>query len=79
MKIEIEQTDTFGGEANYGWVKRKTLTLPDNLSNRAIVRRAKQAMGLSGVRCRSYSWNDTIELRPIGCCQVVFIDFKYEN
>lgn len=24
MKVNIEVTDTFGGEANYSWVNRKT-------------------------------------------------------
>lgn len=28
-KYEYEYTDTFGGEANYGWVKRGTVTMPE--------------------------------------------------
>lgn len=26
---EFEHTDTFGGEANYAWVKRGTVTMPE--------------------------------------------------
>jgi hypothetical protein len=26
FQVEVEYTDTFGGEANYCWVKRETLT-----------------------------------------------------
>ncbi len=25
----IEYTDTFGGQANYSWVKRKTVSMPE--------------------------------------------------
>lgn len=28
-KFSVEYTDTFGGEANYAWVKRATITVPD--------------------------------------------------
>ena len=26
---EVDYTDTFGGEANYSWLKRKTVTMPE--------------------------------------------------
>ena len=26
---EVEYTDTFGGEANYSWVRRDTVTMPE--------------------------------------------------
>ncbi len=62
----VEYTDTFGGEANYSWVKRCTVTMPElthygydggtnytkaNKSyQRALIRRAKALCGLTGVR-----------------------------
>ena len=33
FELDCEYTDTFGGEANYCWIKRETLTLPKNISN----------------------------------------------
>ena len=76
-KLEVEYTDTFGGEANYTWVRRETLTIPQKLSGRAIMRRAKAAMGLSGVRGRSSSHGDSWEFRPYGSCTVMFATPRY--
>ena len=44
----VEVTDTFGGESNYSWVRRHTITAKSDL---AAVRKAKAAEGWSGVRC----------------------------
>ena len=75
--IDVEYTDTMAGDANYTWVKRATLTLPVGLSNRAIMRRAKAAMGLSGVRGRAYSNGDMWELRPYRSATVMFANVRY--
>lgn len=73
---QAELTDTFGGEANYSWVRRKTFTIPDNASDRAIVRAGKAALGLSGVRCRTENYGDSFTLRPYGACVVAFITYQ---
>lgn len=74
MTIHVEKTDTFGGEANYSWVKRGKLpTLNPNPSDLAVVRRAKAWAGWSGLRCRVAKFGDMIEVRPYGLCQVMFI------
>ena len=70
-----ELTDTFGGEANYSWVRRATI--PATESRRALMRRAKAALGLSGMRGRSYDYGDRLEFRPSGSCTVMFIKFDY--
>lgn len=75
--LDVEYTDTFGGEANYSWVKRETLELPQGLSDRAIMRRAKAAMGLTGVKGRSYSHGDMWEFRPYRSCTVMFANVAY--
>ena len=75
MKVNVEVTDTMGHEPNYSWVKRKTIDMPDGLSNYAAVRRAKYAIGWNGKRCLTNDFGDTIELRPYGECQVAFITF----
>ena len=41
MKAQYELTDTFAGEANYSWVKRTDVLLPDDKSILSIVRKAK--------------------------------------
>lgn len=75
--FNCELTDTFAGEANYSWVKRESITLPDNASDRLIVRRGKAALGLNGVRCQTINHGDSFELRPYGLCQVAFIFYQY--
>jgi len=74
--MNIEITDTFGGQTNYSWVTRYEVETPAGLSDRAIVRRAKREAGWTGVRCEKENYGDTIELRPYGVCQVMFITFE---
>ncbi len=76
-QIEVEYTDTFGGEANYSWVRRATLDVADGTSDRAIMRRAKAAVGISGAKGKSYSHGDGWEFRPYGCCTVMFANVRY--
>ena len=78
MKFQAEYTDTFGGEANYSWVRRVEFTRPDNVSNLGLVRHAKKLLGLNGVRCYRSDWGETIVLRPVGSCTIVFIDYIVE-
>lgn len=77
MKIQGEFTDTFGGEANYSWVRRCELDVPDNLSDRAIVRRIKAELGLNGARAsRRENHGDLIALWNLGgSLTVLFITF----
>lgn len=73
--FKIEVTDTFGGEANYCWVRRYEIKEPVK-SDLALVRRAKALAGWSGLRCRTANYGNTsFTLRPFGMCQVMFIDW----
>lgn len=72
-QIRYEMTDTFGGEANYSWVRRGEVELPKGASDLMLVRRVKKALGLEGVRCRKVNFGEIIELRPVGACVVIFI------
>jgi hypothetical protein len=76
MKCVVTQTDTFGGEANYGWVNRYEFLPKNPESQRSIVRRAKELAGLTGVRCETENWGDSLTLKPRGYAQVVFVDFE---
>ena len=82
MAFEVEHTDTFGGEANYCWVRRYTITPPDHIaddrqkSRRWLVRQAKALCGLTGVRSIVSDYGDMLEIRPRGICQVVFVNWS---
>lgn len=69
-------TDTFGREANYSWVKRGEVELPETIKTAEIVRLVKRDAGLTGVRMVRQEYGDMIELRPVGVCAVMFITFE---
>ena len=75
--IQWELTDTFGGEANYSWVRRGTVETKPNedYSDLTAIRRVKKAIGWNGIRCKVENWGDDIALRPVGICQICFITF----
>jgi len=75
LTVNVELTDTFGGEANYCWVKRATFECPEDTSDLAIVRRAKKLVGLTGCQCKTSSLGDGFELRPAGASLACFIAF----
>lgn len=94
MQFSYEYTDTFSGEANYSWVKRGTVSVPelthygydgsngytraDKAQSREVVRLVKAALDLTGIKCRRETWGDTLALYPRGECSVVFINFVEE-
>lgn len=89
---EYEYTDTFAGEANYCWVRRGKVTMPElthygydgitnysrasRIESRELMRRVKAELGLSGVRGKTYHHGDTIEFRPYGSATVLFITWS---
>lgn len=79
MKVKAELTDTYCGEANYSWVRRIELNVPELLSEKAIVRRVKKEFGLSGLRARRRdNFGDSLALWGFGGdCVVLFIDFEF--
>lgn len=76
-QFQFEYTDTFGGEANYSWVRRKDVTFSADISDRALVCRAKAWAGLSGHPCRTENMGDLIAIYPQGSCTVLFIQTIY--
>lgn len=91
-QYDVEYTDTFGGEANYCWVKRAAITMPElthygydgghgyakanRLANIQLMKRAKAAMGLTGVRGKVVTYGDSIEFRPYRMATVMFISYR---
>lgn len=74
---DIEVTDTFGGQANYAWVERSKLRVPDDISDLALVRRIKSAAGYSGIRGRTWVAGDSVEIRFPARCVVIFANVRY--
>lgn len=92
MYFEVEYTDTFGGEPNYSWARRATVWMPDmthygydgstnygkvvKVFNRELMKKAKAALGLTGVRGRTNVQGDDIVFRPYGSNTVLFVTYK---
>lgn len=83
MTYQVEVTDTFGGDANYSWVRRYTIEAPDApyrspSYRRTLVRRAKAAAGWTGMRCTVQDYGDMLDVRPVGRnapCWVLFVNW----
>lgn len=92
MHFNVEYTDTFGGEPNYSWIRRATVWMPEmthygydgstncgktaKTFNRELMKKAKRAMGLTGVRGRTHIHGDDLEFRPYGSNTVLFVTYK---
>lgn len=90
MQFNVEYTDTFGGEANYSWIRRATVNMPElthygydggtnygkanRVFERELMRKAKAAVGLTNVRGKVGNISDILEFRPYGCATVMFIN-----
>jgi len=77
MKMKIELTDTFAGEANYSWVRREEVDYSEGMTDFQIRRLAKKTMGLTGIRGTwdSFSGSEFLRFRPYGICEVMHVDF----
>jgi hypothetical protein len=68
---QFEVTDTFGGEANYSWVRRAWMKDGGKpLNRRALVRRLKAFAGWTGERATTLDCGDGVEVRPARACLV---------
>jgi hypothetical protein len=76
-QMEVEYTDTFGGEPNYCWVRRATIDVPSGASDREVTKRAKAAVGLTGVRGKTYHQGDWMEFRPYRTCTILMARVVY--
>ena len=76
MYIQIELTDTFGGESNYSWVRRFRLEHKPGESSRALMRRVKKTLGWSGIRCTVANYGYLIDIRPTDAALVAFVTWE---
>lgn len=74
---DIEVTDTFGGEANYCWVKRGKTRAK---TRRGKIAAAKRLAGWDGwCRVKVANHGDMMEIRPTntsGICQIAFVTWS---
>lgn len=77
VEWDCEYTDTFGREANYSWVRRKTIVCESGLDRVQLVRRIKAALSISGMRGVSMWHGDMWEFRPHNSCTVAFANVVY--
>lgn len=91
-KYDVELTDTFGGEANYCWVRRAVVEMPElthygydggtnyakanRIFQRELMRKAKAAVGLTGIRGRTDHNGHYSEFHPYGLLQVMFVTYR---
>lgn len=76
MKCVVTHTDTFGGEANYGWVKRHEFAVTSDASQHKITRQAKALVGMTGVKSDTADFDSGLTIKPRGYHQVIFVDFE---
>jgi hypothetical protein len=76
MKWVVTHTDTFGGEANYGWVNRYEFITKKNASQRSVVRQAKALTGMTAVKADTLDYGDGYTVKPRGYAQIIFVDFE---
>lgn len=78
--LKVEVTDTYGGEANYSWVKRFEQWIPKYVSDRECVRVAKKLSGFTGHPCvtENFGGKTGFTLHPRNLCQIIFVNFDYE-
>ncbi len=68
---DFEYTDTFGGEANYSWVNRGTVSAK---SPKHAALLARKELGLTGVKGDiKFNQGDEYHWSPRGSCTILFI------
>lgn len=74
MRFKVEYTDTFGGEANYSWLRVAHFDAPEAASNSLLIRRAKKALNMSGWPTRTTDTGDGLSLLPRdGSAVIMFV------
>ncbi len=75
IKVELEFTDTIGGDANYSWVNRDTIEVLENISDSSLIKIAKKQMGIDLRHKTPIVAGDFIRLDFYKSNTVLFITF----
>lgn len=70
--FRVEYTDTFGGQANYSWIKRAEFS-SDEYNLAGIKKMGKILMGISGAPGRWETIGETLQFKPYNSATVLFI------
>lgn len=73
VKYVATLTDTFSGEANFSWVKTETFEAAEMASQATLIRLAKKALNVSGVRGITQCLGEEYVHRFYGPCWVMFV------
>ncbi len=74
MAYFAEFTDTFGGEANYCWVKRAYIESTESLAS--AIRKARAQFGLTGIRGDiTAKYGDETHWKPRGSCTILMVRY----
>lgn len=75
----IETTDTFGGEANYSWVKRVEVnSLPGFSNRRALLKEVRKLLRIEGSKLKFIHYSPDMLVYDIrGACIRIFIIAQY--
>lgn len=79
INYRVDYTDTFGGEANYSWLRVAHFVAPEDASNSTLVRRAKRALNMSGWPTRTERGGEVLALRPRDGANVVMFIYAEET
>lgn len=79
FKLKVQVTDTFGGEANYSWVRNYEVWICKGTPRKTQIRKVKAEAGWTGIRCETTDHGDMIEMRPRNMAQVMFVTEEYYN
>lgn len=72
-----ELTDTYGGEANYSWVRRAVFCAPKDATQAHVMALAKASVDILGSRGETQrDGADSYEFRPYGQCMVLFVTWE---
>ena len=75
MQVQFELTDLYQGQANYSWVNRGKIDVPENATDVYIMRQVKQKLGITGIRCRVSRFGDMWEFRISHSAVIGFVTF----
>lgn len=67
---DVTLTDTFGGEANFAWARR-FIVHPKRDDATTVMRAARKAAGLTGMRGLTVDYGDEITFEPRGQCVIL--------
>lgn len=73
MQFIVEYTDTFGGEANYSWLRRKFIEIDPKASGIELQAAAKEAVDLVGRKGEWQVAGDTWCFRPRGAHTILMV------